>query len=456
MSDIDHLRNKIDDITLQMLNLLKERTEISKQIGDLKKSSGLGVFDEAREEQLRKKVGALCQQIGLDESLGKKFLNFLLNESIKVQTEGKQTHLTVFLKAKALESQGKKIIHMEVGEPDFMPPKIVKKALNDAFEKGLVKYGPASGMPQLRAALSEHASKKFGAELKPENVLVSPGARFSVYLAITTLLNPGDEMMVIEPAWPAYRDCAVNAGVKVRTISTTLANSWEPSISQIEQTINSNTKMLVLNYPNNPTGKILPPKLQDQIIKLAQKHDLYLLSDEIYSEYAFGEWKSLLSAKYEKSIVTQSFSKSHAMTGFRIGYAVADQKIIEKMTKLQALCLTNVAEPIQYAALKALDSDTSGNTRNMRSKLNTITEEARQLGLEFVPPDGAMYLFARINRPNFDGPSFVNKMLDHGVAVAPGDGFGNYRDFIRISACQDEKKLKEGMKIMGEVLRGSQ
>lgn len=456
MSDIDHLRNKIDDITLQMLNLLKERTEISKQIGDLKKSSGLGVFDEAREEQLRKKVGMLCQQIGLDESLGKKFLNFLLNESIKVQTEGKQTHITIFLKAKALESQGKKIIHMEVGEPDFMPPKIVKKALDEAFEKGLVKYGPASGMPQLRAALSEHASKKFGADLKPENILVSPGARFSVYLAITTLLNPGDEIIIIEPAWPAYRECAINAGVKVRTISTTLENSWEPSISQIEQTINSNAKMLVLNYPNNPTGKILPTKLQDQIIELAQKHDLYLLSDEIYSEYAFGEWKSALSTKYEKSIITQSFSKSHAMTGFRVGYAMADQKIIEKMTKLQALCLTNVAEPIQYAALKALESDTSGNAKSMRSKLNTITEAARQMGLEFVPPDGAMYLFARINQPNFDGLDFVNKMLDHGVAVAPGDGFGKYRDFIRISACQDEKKLKEGMKIMGEVLRGSQ
>ncbi|MGI0004601.1 MAG: chorismate mutase, partial [Candidatus Nitrosotenuis sp.] len=150
MSDIDQLRNKIDEITLQMLNLLKERTEISKQIGDLKKSSGLGVFDEAREEQLRKQVSALCQQIGLDESLGKKFLNFLLNESIKVQTEGKQTHLTIFLKAKALEQQGKKIIHMEVGEPDFMPPKIVKKALDEAFEKGLVRYGQAAGMPQLR------------------------------------------------------------------------------------------------------------------------------------------------------------------------------------------------------------------------------------------------------------------------------------------------------------------
>jgi aspartate aminotransferase len=143
------------------------------------------------------------------------------------------------------------------------------------------------------------------------------------------------------------------------------------------------------------------------------------------------------------------------MTGFRIGYTIADQKVIEKMTKLQALCLTNVAEPIQYAALRALGEDVKNNTKNMHSKLETIAEAARQMNLEFVSPDGAMYLFARISRPNFDGLDFVNKMLDHGVAVAPGDGFGNYKDFIRISACQDEKKLKEGMKILNEVLRDS-
>jgi aspartate aminotransferase len=213
--------------------------------------------------------------------------------------------------------------------------------------------------------------------------------------------------------------------------------------------------MIILNYPNNPTGKILPPNLQDQIIELAQRHDLYVLSDEIYSEYAFSEWKSILSNNYKKGIATQSFSKSHAMTGFRIGYTVADQKIIEKMTKLQALCLTNVAEPIQYAALKALGADVKNNTKSVRSKLDTLIEAAKQMNLEFVAPDGAMYLFAKINQPNFDGLEFTNKLLDYGVAVAPGDGFGNYREFIRISACQDEKKLKEGMKILNEVLKES-
>ncbi|MEM4378157.1 MAG: aminotransferase class I/II-fold pyridoxal phosphate-dependent enzyme [Candidatus Nitrosotenuis sp.] len=454
MSNIDQLRNKIDEITLQMIKLLKERTEISKQIGELKKSSGLGIFDETREEQLRKEVSKLCNQIDLDESIGKKFLNFLLNESVKVQTDSKQTHLTMFLKAKNLERQGKKIIHMEVGEPDFMPPKVLKNALSDAYEKGFVRYGPAHGMPQLRDALAKHASKKFASEIKSENILVSPGGRFSIYLAITTLLNPGDEIIIIEPAWPAYRDCAINAGVKVRTIHTTLESSWEPSVSQIEQTINYNTKMIVLNYPNNPTGKVLSLQLQDKIVELAQQHDLYVLSDEIYSEYAFGPWKSVLTNNYQKSIITQSFSKSHAMTGFRIGYTIADQKIIEKMVKLQALCITNVAEPIQYAALKALEADTTGNTKSVRSRLDVLVQASREAGLEFVVPDGAMYLFARVGKQNFDGLEFANNLLDYGVAVAPGEGFGNYKNFVRISACQDEKKLKEGMEILHEALKG--
>ncbi len=452
MSDIDQLRVKIDDITLQMLRLLKERTEAAKQIGQLKKNSGLSVFDEKREEQLRSEVSELCKNIGLDESIGKKFLNFLLNESIKVQTDGKQTHLTIFLKAKNLEQQGKTIIHMEVGEPDFMPSPVVKTALAEAYDKGLVRYGPALGMPALREALAQYCTKKFGAQVKQENILISPGGRFSVFLAVSTLLNPGDEIIVIEPAWPAYRDCAINAGVKVRTITTTLENNWDPSISEIENTINSNTKMIVLNYPNNPTGKVLSPKLQDQIMELAKRHDLYVLSDEIYSEYAFSEWKSILSNNYPKSIVIQSFSKSHAMTGLRIGYTITDPKIIEKMVKLQALCITNVAEPVQYAALKALETDTAQNAKMVKSKISILVDEAKKIGLEFANPDGAMYLFAKIDKPGFDGLEFTNRLLDHGVAVAPGDGFGSYRGFIRISACQDEGSLKKGMMILHEVL----
>ena len=452
MSDINDLRNRMDEVTLEIIKLLKTRTDIAKEIGEVKKNIGKGVTDEAREDSLRGKVISLCKEIELDEKIATKFLNFLLNESVIVQSANKQTHLSIFLKAKSLEQQGKKIIHMEVGEPDFLPPQIVKDALGEVFDKGFLKYGQAKGLPEFREALAKYVSKKFNTNITQDNIIVSPGARFSVFTAITTLLNPGDEMIVIEPAWPAYKECALNSGIKVRTINTTLEGKWEPTLEQIENTINSNTKMIVLNYPNNPTGKILPIKLQDDIIELAKKNSLYVLSDEIYSQYAKNDWKSILNYNYEKSIITQSFSKSHAMTGFRIGYGIAEPRIIEKMAKLEALCLTNVSEPIQYIAMKALEADTSKNTNTVQNRLDVLAQKAEEIGLDFVIPDGALYIFARVNQDGFDGVQFANSTLEKGLAIAPGEGFGNYKNFIRISACQDEKVLVEGMNILRDII----
>jgi len=452
MSDISNLRNQMDEVTLELIKLLKTRTDIAKEIGKVKKTIGKVVTDEEREDNLRGKIIKVSKEIGLDETLASKFLNFLLNESIKVQSENKQTHLSIFLKAKSFEQKGKEIIHMEVGEPDFSPPEIVKKSLSEIFDKGFMKYGQAKGMPKFREALAKYVSKKFNVEITQENIIVSPGARFSIFSAISTLLNPGDEMIVIEPAWPAYKDCALNAGIKVRTINTTLEKKWEPSIEQIKNTINSNTKMIVLNYPNNPTGKILPEKLQDKIIEIAKENNLYVLSDEIYSQYAKSNWKSILSYNYEKSIVTQSFSKSHAMTGFRVGYGIGSKQIIEKMARLEALCLTNVSEPIQYVAMKALEADTTNNSKIIQNRLDILCKKANEIGLEFIIPDGAMYIFAKINQEGFDGVEFANNSLEKGIAVAPGEGFGNYKNFIRISACQDEKTLMEGMVILGNIM----
>jgi aspartate aminotransferase len=444
----------MDEITIEMIRLLKTRTDIAKEIGEVKKNIGKGITDETREDNLRSKVIKLCNELGFDETIATKFLNFLLNESVKVQSSNKQTHLSIFLKAKSLEQEGKKIIHMEVGEPDFPPPEIVREALNEVFDKGFLKYGQAKGMPTFRDALAKYVSRKFAVNISNENIIVSPGARFSIFTAITTLLNPGDEIIVIEPAWPAYKECALNAGIKVRTVNTTLETNWEPSVEQIEKVINSNSKMIVLNYPNNPTGKILPEKLQDKIVDIAIKNNLYILSDEIYSVYAFSHWKSILSYKYEKSIVTQSFSKSHAMTGFRIGYAITSPEIIEKMSKLEALCLTNVSEPIQYIAMKALESDISDNSKTIKQRLSVLVKEAKDMKLDFVAPDGAMYLFARVNQEGFDGVKFANSSLEKGLAVAPGEAFGDYKNYIRISACQDEKTLKEGMDILRSTIRG--
>jgi len=453
MSDIEEHRKKIEEITLEMIKLLKTRTDIAKQIGDAKASLGMTVTDEEREDALRTQVAKLCKEIDLDQSTASKFLNLLLNESVKVQSDNKQTHLSVFLKAKALEEEGKKIIHLEVGEPDFKPPEEVKTALAEVYDKGYGKYGPAKGITELRKQIVVSA---VSGDVPVENIMICPGARFAVYLAITTLLNPGDEIIVIEPAWPAYKDCALNAGIKVRTIKTTLETKWEPSIEQINNAINENTKMIILNYPNNPTGKTIPQKLLDNIIQTAKEHDLYVLSDEIYDMMQDPDsWlESVVQYNYEKSIITKSFSKSYAMTGYRIGFAIAEPSIIEKMSKLQALSLTNVSEPIQYVALQALGFDTSESAAIISSRLQALVKTAKDIGLEFIEPDGAMYLFAKTKYKNFDATKFSEKLLERGVAIAPGEGFGDYKEFFRITAI-DETKLKEGMIILDAILKES-
>ena len=447
MTELEELRKKIEEITIEMLSLLKTRTEIAQEIGKIKNKEGMSVSNESREDELRELVKRQCKEIDFDSNTALKFLNFLLNESVKVQSSESKTHLAIFLKAKELEQKGKKIIHLEVGEPDFQPPINVKKSLSEVYDKGFGKYGPAKGLPEFRTKLAKFANENFDTKINSENVMVTPGARFGIFLSITTLLDPGDEMIVIEPAWPAYRQCAINAGIKVRTVKTTLESKWEPSIDEILSCINDNTKMIVLNYPNNPTGKILPKTLQDQIVEISKKHDLYILSDEIYSNYSNKEWTSILSYNYEKSIITQSFSKSHSMTGYRIGYLISNQKIVERLEKLEALCLTNVSEPIQYTAMKSLEDDVTNNVKIMNERLEKLEEICKEMELEFVRPDGAMYIFARTKEP-INSSELSEELLNYGVAIAPGIGFGDYNEFFRISACLDIKTLIEGMDIL--------
>ena len=451
MSDIEKLRKEMEKITTDMLKLLKLRTEISKEIGNLKNEQGLTVTDESRENELRNKMMQMCDEIGFDQSLAIRFLNFLLNESVKVQSLESQTHLTIFLKAKELERKGKKIIHLEVGEPDFKPPETVRKSLSDIYDAGFGKYGPVKGIPEFRDSIVEFANKHFDCKINSDNVMVIPGARFGVFLSFSALLNPGDEVIIIEPAWPAYRQCAINAGIKIRSIRTSLEDRWEPSLEQINSSINKNTRMIVLNYPNNPTGKILPKELQNSIVEIAKKNNLYILSDEIYSNYSNKKWKSILSHDYEKSIITQSFSKSHSMTGYRIGYVISSNEIIEKMSQLQSLCITNVSEPIQYVAMNSINDDVSQNGKVIRERLSTLSEIAQNMDLEFEIPEGAMYIFAR-TKDKINTSEFAEKLLDYGLAIAPGNAFGDYKNFFRISACIEKEKIMQGMDILKAML----
>jgi aspartate aminotransferase len=453
--ELETLRDKVREVTIQIMCNVQQRTQLARKIGEIKSTLGIDIKDEKVEQDVRIRVLSLADEIGMRHEFALQLLNILLAESENVQVEKqaqkmtqKQTHLSIFAKAKQLEASGKRVIHMEVGEPDYSPPAIVGKALKESFGLRQYHYTDTYGISELRDSIA----LKQGTSISKEQVIVTPGGRFAVFSAITSLLTPGQELIVIQPAWPAYKECADLVGIRTRVLHTTLENGWKPDIEQLEEMVNQSTKMIALNYPNNPTGKVLDTQTMQGIVNIAQDHHLYLLSDEVYADYSFVKFNSILKYAYDKSILVGSFSKRYAMTGFRVGYGIANKDIVSKMAKVQAAGVTSVAQPMQQAALAALEADPSENIKLMKGRLDLVCSKLKEMSLRFVEPEGAMYVFAKLPI-GFDMP-VVEKLLDQGVAIAPGSGFGDpYKQFVRISACQPEEKLEKGLGIMASVIR---
>ncbi len=448
---LEKLRDDMRIVTADIIKLVQKRMGIASEIGNIKDNLMMKIEDISVEQDIARYVHELGTQFGLNNEFIGKLLNLLLLESINIQKaktskkEAKLDHMAMFLKAKQLESEGKKIIHLEVGEPDYLPPVNVKNELLKTFEKKRIHYTQTNGVPMLRNLIAQERS------VKEENVIITPGARFAVFSAMVSNLSIGDELIISEPAWPAYRDCANFIGVKVKAIRTNVEQKWDLDLDQLEQLITSNTKMIVLNSPNNPTGKIIREREIDDILKLARKNDIFVLSDEVYSMYSYIPYKSILDFGYDKSIMVSSFSKSHAMTGFRVGYAISSKDVIDRISKIQAIAITSVAEPMQYAAIAAMNSNVTKNMTLIKKRLDFIKSELENLPCEFVNPDGGMYYFVRFNNST-DVNKIIFNLLNEGVAVAPGIGFGEtYFDFIRISACQPTKLLNDGLKILKKV-----
>ncbi|HEX9318375.1 MAG TPA: aminotransferase class I/II-fold pyridoxal phosphate-dependent enzyme [Nitrososphaeraceae archaeon] len=452
--ELERLRIMMRSITVDIMQLVKTRMEIAQRIGAIKTNLNRKIEDEVVEQDIHNHVQDLGSRIGLDRNFTGRLLNLLLTQSVKVQLESSAfvdslTPMDVFVRAKKLEKEGKKIIHLEVGEPDFLPPRRINHALLRAVEKGQVHYTESSGVPALRKELS----KKFRCSDK-ERVIVTPGARFAIFSAIASVVNPGEEIIVFEPAWPAYRQCAEFIGAKVKVISTSLANGWTPQMDQLEKVMSENTKMIVLNYPNNPTGKIVNGGLFRNIVDLARSKDVFVLSDEVYAEYSYLAFRSILEFGYEKGIMISSFSKSHAMTGFRVGFGISTEEIVEKMVKVQAMAVTSVAEPIQYAALSALRNKVTGNIRIVKKRFELVRNRLESMPVKYYCPDGGLYFFVQISELGIKPGLFLGYLLERGVAVAPGIGFGrNYADFIRISVCQPIRILNRGLDIIESSIR---
>ncbi len=489
---LNDLREDMKTITQQIISLINKRMEIAKQIGHIKNELNLDVVDGKVEQDIKNYILKYSNNNGLDPEFSCRILNLLINESVIIQNKEKKnklsldnitkndvhpitkssssnynssteiikirTHMDVFNKAKQLESMGKNIIHLEVGEPDFAPPIQVKEALSSIYDKYQFHYTETAGIFELRKKICinlENLVENTSSNMLPENLITTVGGRFAIFCAFFAMLRPGDEIIVIEPAWPAYKDCADHMGVKTVIIRTSLEENWDPAIDKIERSININTKLICLNYPNNPTGKILDEEKLKSIIQLAEKNNIYIISDEVYCNYAFKKFTSVLKFPYKNSIMVGSFSKTFAMTGFRVGFAYSlNRELIKKISKIQSLSLTSVAEPMQYCALAALSSNPIEYVNIIKKRIDIACNKLTKMPLKFNYPDGAMYIFAKIN-PDLliDDLSLTEKLLENGVAVAPGSGFGSrYTNFIRLSTCIEEDKLENGLEIINQTI----
>lgn len=461
--ELEALRREVKEITNEIIRLIGRRLSLTKKINEIKRSMGLPIIDHRVERDLRNSVINACKKHNVDERFGLRLLNLLIDEAVKVQKtsiSGIKTAISImdiFVLAKRMEKDGEKVIHLEVGEPDFGPPYKVKKATCDVILKGYTHYTEPSGISSLRESIANSLNERYSIDLSSEQVAVTSGGRFSIYASILSTLSQGDEAIVIQPAWPAYIDCIGMIGGRIINVKTNLEEGWRPDMEYISNLVNDSTKLIIINYPNNPTGKVLEKKDMKALVDLAIDKDITILSDEVYSDYSFKPFNSILEFHDCKYICVSSFSKSYGMTGFRIGYAISDIETIRKISRIQALISTSVPEFIQYAAIEALKHkrDVKRYAKLIRKRICLVCNELKKMNLSYYKPDGAFYVFPQIsNSKSFDSGKFALDLLkDKKVCVAPGITFGDYPNFIRISTCQAEDLLLEGLKRIGEMLR---
>jgi aspartate/methionine/tyrosine aminotransferase len=362
--------------------------------------------------------------------------------------------LAVFSRAKELEKEGRSIIHLELGEPDFHAAAPVVDALRAAVRNGRDRYVATRGIPPLRAAIADYLGRTRKLDIAAEQVLVAPGCKMALALAMMALVEPGDEVLYPDPSFPIYPSFARGLGAKAVPYALREKNQFQPDTAEIAARITPKTRMLIFNSPNNPTGTVFTEKVLGEIASLAAQHDLWVIADEIYARILFsGEYKSIwaLEGMPERTVIIDGFSKSFAMTGWRLGYAVAERPVIDAMDMLVLNTFTCTAEFTQVAAIEALVDSTHAvpamvaEYRKRRdlfvARLNTIP------GFRCLSPDGAFYAWVNIEETGMPADAVQKILLEEaGVAGIAGAAFGaEGKNYLRFSLVSAPKLLEEAL-----------
>ncbi len=368
--------------------------------------------------------------------------------------------LAVYSRAKELERAGRSIIHLELGEPDFHPAPPVVDALRDAVAAGRDRYCSTRGVPALREAIAAYLKRTRRLNAAAEQVLVAPGCKMALSLAMMALIEPGDEVLYPDPGFPIYPSFTRGLGATAVPFGLEEKNQFQPDLEEIAAKITPRTSVIIFNSPNNPTGTVFSREALERLAELARKHDLWILSDEIYARILFrGEYQSIwaLPGMAERTVIIDGFSKSFAMTGWRLGYAVAPVKVVDAMDLLVLNTFTCAAEFTQVAAVEAL--------RDSSNAVDAMVEEYRKRrelfvsglnripGFRCLPPQGAFYAWVNIEETGLPAEEVQRILLEEGgVAGIGGAAFGpGGRNYLRFSLVSARNLLEDALERMQRV-----
>ncbi len=367
---------------------------------------------------------------------------------------GTETAFEVLNKARALERQGRSIIHLEIGEPDFAtPPNIVEAGVN-ALQSGWTHYGPAAGLPELRQTIADYISRTRGVEVAPEEVVVVPGGKPIIFFTILSLIDEGDEVIYPNPGFPIYESMIHYVGGRAVPIQLREERDFSVDVNELTELISDRTKVIILNSPHNPTGGVMPRRDVEQVAKVIGDRNIFVLSDEIYSRLLFeGEHFSIMSVPgmQERTILLDGFSKTYAMTGWRMGYGVMRPDLAGQMTRLMTNSNSCTASFTQKAGVEALSGDQS-SVDHMCAEFKRrrdvfVTGLNKITGFSCRLPHGAFYVFPNITKTGWKSKPLADALLEQaGVAALSGTSFGEYGEgYLRFSIANSMENLQQAL-----------
>jgi len=368
--------------------------------------------------------------------------------------------LTLALNAKAieLEKQGVDLVKLTAGEPDFPTPEPICEAAFKAIKEGKTKYTDAKGILDLRKKISEYLNKRLNIKYDPNDIVVTNGGKQAIYNILLAMINPGDEVMIFDPSWVSYDAQIKMVGGLPVHVPLDEEEGFLPTESKIRRYLSPKTKVIMINTPNNPTGVVYPKSTLEMIAKISKENEILVLSDEVYELLVYdGQFTSIatIDDMKERTAIVNAFSKTWSMTGWRVGYCTGPQKLMKEVSKIQSHATSNINTPSQYAAMAAFDYDVMPMYQEFKNRRDYISSRLSKMGLKFVKPAGAFYVFINVEEFGMEDSVFAQKLLeDAKIAVVPGSGFYK-KGYIRISFATSMKMLEKAAdrleKFVGEL-----